>query len=73
MPRAKSGPVPKARRHQFTLRLPEEHYGLYEQAARQQGLSVGDYLAARLAEAHGLPVPDYVDRWRRKDVDAMAS
>lgn len=66
--RRKSGPVPKGDRSQFTLRVPTRHRGVYEEAAREAGYAnLSDYLAARLAEVHGLDIPSYVNRRNRAE------
>lgn len=54
------GPQPKGDRRQFTMRVPNDHWVVYEQRARLAGLSSADYIAAALAQAHGLAVPSYV-------------
>ena len=54
------GPDPKGDRSQITLRLPRTHRTVYEHAAKQAGLPLGDYLALRLARAQGLDDPDYI-------------
>lgn len=60
----KPGPDPKGRRSQITLRLPEAQAALYKAAAEHEGLSMGDYLTLRLAEAHDLEPPAYLRRVR---------
>lgn len=42
------------------MRVPSDHWEVYEQRARHAGLSSADYIAAALAQAHGLDVPSYV-------------
>lgn len=70
--RRKSGPRRKGVRRQFTIRVPEEQFAVYEAAAlAADGLDVGDYIAARLAEAHDLPVPSYIGRWPREQQAAL--
>lgn len=54
------GPDVKGDRSQFTTRMPRDHRAVYEWAARQAGLPLGDYLALQLARAHGLDDPDYL-------------
>lgn len=71
MERKKPGPVPKGVRRQFTLRVPEEQFDVYQRAATQQGLSLGDYLAGVLARGHGMPDPEYLHRSRRRDSDML--
>jgi len=34
----------------------------YEERAAEAGLPLSDYVAVLLAQAHGLPVPDYIVR-----------
>lgn len=58
---ARRGPIPKADRDQFTFKLPKEHLKIYRAQAQEAGLPLGDYLAARLADDHGLDLP-YVKR-----------
>lgn len=64
--RRRPGPVPKGKRKQFTVRAPEDHVPIYEQAAEEAGLPLSDYIAVALARLHGLPEPTYIDRPRRK-------
>lgn len=56
------GPDPKGLRGQFTGRAPTDHLERYREEAQKAGLPLGDYLAATLALAHGLAVPDYISR-----------
>lgn len=56
------GRKPKGKRAQFNFMLPEDHLQLYRELASAEGLPVGDYLTARLAERHDLDVPDYIRR-----------
>lgn len=60
---AKPGPKPKGGhepRAQLTLRLPASQAATYKSAAARLGLPVGDYIAARMAQADGLPLPEYI-------------
>lgn len=59
MERRKPGPKPRGQA-QITLRVPAGHRPCYEAAARAAGLSLSDYLALVLAQAHELPEPDYL-------------
>lgn len=54
------GPDPKGDRSQITARMPRDHRAVYEQEAIKAGLPLGDYLALRLARAHGLDDPGYL-------------
>ncbi len=61
--RRKPGPRPKGERKAFTVRTPAEHHRLFEDAYKALGYaSLSDYVAALLAEHHGLAVPPYVHR-----------
>lgn len=62
-PRRKPGPRPKGARKAFTVRAPEDHHKIYEDAYKQAGYtSLSDYVAVLLADHHGLAVPPYVER-----------
>lgn len=63
--RARPGPKPKGVRRQFTLRVPDDQYEVYQGLAAEAGMPVSDYLAVMLARHHGLPDPEYVLRKRR--------
>ncbi|MGL5827893.1 MAG: hypothetical protein ACRCYU_24285 [Nocardioides sp.] len=57
------GPAPKGDREQFTFRLPRTHLAHYAAEAERAGFKhLSDYLVVRLAEAHGLDVPSYINR-----------
>ena len=47
-------------RRQVTVRVPVQHYEVYERQAAEAGLEIGGYLVAQLARANGLPVPEWV-------------
>lgn len=47
-------------RRQLTVRVPVQHAEIYERRAAEEGLELGGYLAAELARANGLPVPEWV-------------
>ena len=53
-----------------TVRMPMDHFGRYDAEAEREGLEIGDYLTKSLAEAHGLPVPDYIEERQRKALAA---
>lgn len=57
----KPGRQPKGDRAAATLRAPRAHYECYTEAARAAGLSLSDYMMVKLAEVHGLEIPDYVN------------
>lgn len=56
------GPQPKGDRRQLTIRLPSDHFAIYEEEARRQGLALTDYLAGSLARCHRLEEPAYLRR-----------
>lgn len=56
----RTGRPPKGDRRPVTVRLPAAHFERYDQAAREQGLTLNDYLTVVLANRHELPLPDYV-------------
>lgn len=60
--RRKPGPQPKGDRSAFTVRIPKDHRPVVEQAARDAGMSLGDYVAVVLAKQHNLPEPEYTTR-----------
>ena len=60
--RRKRGPQPKGNRAQFSVMLPADHLEYCRKAASQLGIPTGDYIASKLAEAHGWPEPDYISR-----------
>ncbi len=61
--RAKPGTRPKGERKAITVRTPADHHRIFDEARQQLGYaSLSDYVAALLAEHHGLPVPPYVHR-----------
>lgn len=44
----------------FTVRVPDAHAEVYKAEAARRGMKWSDYLAAKLAEVHGLDVPESV-------------
>jgi hypothetical protein len=58
--RRRGGRKPVAARRSQTVRIPVDHYAAYEEAAREEGLPMGDYLVRELARVHGYAVPDYI-------------
>lgn len=54
------GRKPKGKRYSHTVRFPEDHREFYAQAAADQGLPLGDYVALCMARAHNLDEPDYI-------------
>lgn len=56
----RTGRPPKGDRKPVTVRLPAAHFERYDQAAREHGLTLNDYLTVVLAHGHELPIPDYV-------------
>lgn len=68
---ARKGPHPKGDRVQFSGKLPRDHWAIYQREADKLGMPFTDYVAAKLAEAHGLPEPEYIaverERIHRRD------
>lgn len=61
--RRKPGTRPKGPRKAITVRVPDDQWGLFNDARAAAGYaSLSDYVAALLAELHGLPVPSYARR-----------
>lgn len=54
------GRRPKGDRAAICAKLPVDHLAYYRQAAEDLDIPVGDYIALKLAEVHGWPVPDYI-------------
>jgi hypothetical protein len=46
------------------VRVPRTHHAIYERAAAEAGMPLGDYVALMLARAHELDEPEYVHRRR---------
>lgn len=46
------------------VRVPRDHRAVYERAAAEAGIPLGDYVALMLARAHELAEPEYVHRNR---------
>ena len=42
------------------MRLPVQHYEVYERRAAEEGLELSDFLVVALARDSGLPVPEWV-------------
>lgn len=70
---AKKGPKSRGLRRQFTLMFPQADFDLYADRAREQGIAVGDYIAAACARAHGRPEPEYVRTKRVQDQPDLIS
>jgi hypothetical protein len=56
----RGGRKPKGNRTAISCRVPADQKPLFEEAAREAGMPLGDYVAVILAEHHGFPVPDYL-------------
>lgn len=56
-------------RRQLTVRVPVQHAEIYERRAAEEGLELGGYLAAELARANGLPVPEWVHPQQAPDAE----
>lgn len=65
---ARYGPEPKGDRAHYNFRLPTADLEHYKAEATREGLPLSDYLAWKLAEAHGRPQPAYLRRNRRQGV-----
>jgi hypothetical protein len=59
--RSKGGRRPKGVRSQITCRVPADHKPVLEDAAREAGLPLSDYVAVVLAEKHNLSMPSYTE------------
>lgn len=57
----KSGRRNKGERGFISVRPPTDHLAEYDELARDLGIPLGDYAVMRLAQAHGLPVPEYIE------------
>lgn len=55
MERKKPGPPSKGPRKQLKVRLPEPLLVAFQQKAREQGMSVNDFVGQLAAEVTGLP------------------
>lgn len=57
---ARSGPPPKwgEPTSALTVRWPSSHREIYEERARELGISLSEYVIRVVAEAHGLAVRD---------------
>jgi hypothetical protein len=58
----KPGTPSKGPRKPSMVRAPDQHHARYLQESQRLGLPLGDYLVLVLAQAHGLQVPDYIER-----------
>ncbi len=68
---ANRGPQPKGDRSAITVRIPKTHRALYERAAVEAGVPLGDYIALALARAHQLEDPEYVYRNRNVNQEPL--
>lgn len=50
----------RGERYTFHVRLPLEHLERYLDEAASRSMALSDYVCGRLAEAHGLEVPGYI-------------
>jgi hypothetical protein len=48
------------------VRVPKPHHAIYEQAAKEAGIPLGDYVALSLARFHELDEPEYIHRDRNQ-------
>lgn len=64
--RHKYGPAPKGDRSQLTFRLPTKQRASYEARAAELGITIGSWIVLTLAQAEGLPIPDYIQTELRK-------
>jgi hypothetical protein len=62
----KPGQQPKGRRRAITTRVPEPHWDVFQEAAEQAGLPLGEYVYSVMAREHHLPEPDYLIRHRKR-------
>jgi hypothetical protein len=62
----RSGPRVKGDRTPMHVRVPRTHRAVYERLAKKAGLPLGDYVALRLAQAHDLDEPEYINRSRQQ-------
>lgn len=63
----KRGRKPKGVREQIGVRVPVDQKAFYEQAARDAGLPLGDYVAIILAEHHQLDIPSYLTESKNQE------
>lgn len=52
----------------FTVRVPDKHAAVYKREAERLGMKYSDYLAAKLAESHGLDAPESVQARHAQEV-----
>lgn len=64
--RRKPGTRPRGDRAAISLRVPVDQRAVYEERASELGIPLSSWVAIKLAEAEGLPVPDYVQEEIRK-------
>lgn len=58
--RRKPGPVPRGERVTLLSRPPADQHAVYHDAAEALGIPISSYVAMRMAELHGLEIPDFV-------------
>lgn len=56
----------RGNRHPVTVRIPISQYALYESRAKEQGITVSDYITSEMAAKHALDEPAYIAQERRK-------
>ncbi|MDN5666870.1 MAG: hypothetical protein L0G87_00565 [Renibacterium salmoninarum] len=59
-PKRGRGRPSKGTRVELSGYVPEDQGAIYEQRRQELGLSMADYVALRMAQAEGLPVPEYI-------------
>ena len=52
--------IPRGERATIPLRIPTEDRAVYDRLSRRAGLTTPDYMAAVMAQAHGLRIPRYL-------------
>jgi hypothetical protein len=52
---------PRGERAAFTVRFPVAQNAVYEERAAELGIPIGSWVALRLAQVEGLPVPAYIE------------
>ncbi|MGI8313381.1 hypothetical protein [Saccharopolyspora hattusasensis] len=56
----------------FTVRVPDQHAAVYKREAKRLGMRYSDYLAAKLAEVHGLNAPESVQARYAHDQEVLS-
>lgn len=56
----KPGTRPRGDRAAISMRVPIDQRAIYEARAAELGIPLSSWAAIKLAEAEGLPIPDYV-------------